>query len=160
MASPDRERSAVLEAAFRRLERSSAGSGERAPAADPARAQPERLRAPARPVLTLDPPLPPRDPRALATILADDFAAKLDELCHVWSVIRELEFFVGRGEPSLRRRASELALVTSGGGLDLPIEALLRVARGFMDERGMDEQYVRKLCEWYLPEDRAAATKS
>lgn len=136
-----RERPVVLAAALRRLERA---FGAPAPAAGAAAAG----GAAGRPVFTLHAP-GARDPAALARLLADDLAAKLDELLYVWSVIRELEPFAAEQEPSLRRRAAELALVDAGSAVELPIEPLLHVARGFLDAHGMDEGYIRKLCEWY-----------
>jgi hypothetical protein len=136
-------RSFVLAAAEKRLARAFG-----APAEAPARPAPARA---AEPVLALDPPRTRQrsDPGALAAQLAGDLAQKLDELVYVWSVIRELEPFAAPGETELRRRAAELALVAAGGALDVPIEPLLRAARGFLDAHGMDEGYIRKLCEWY-----------
>lgn len=155
---PPGDRSAVLEAAFRRLER--AGVPPLAPDLRPA-----APRAPGRPreapVLTLDAApaarvRPRLDPAALAMLLAEDAARKMDELVYLWRVIRELEPFASPSEPPLARRAAELALVEAGGALELPIEALLRATRSFLDAHGMDEAYVRTLCAWYLADDAAA----
>jgi hypothetical protein len=102
------------------------------------------------PVVTLDAPRAPADPRALASLLAEDAEAKLDQLCYVWNVISELEPFAAPGEPSLRRRAAELFVVAGGGAPDVPIEGPLRAARSFLDAHGMSEAYIDRLCEWYL----------
>jgi hypothetical protein len=138
-------KSTVLDAALKRLERALGP----APRKEPPPAPPRANAAPRRPVLTLEPPAPPGDPRALAGLLADDLAAKLDEICYVWTVIREIEPFGRPPAAPLRRRAAELALATAGGAIDLPIEPLVRAACGFLDEHGMDEAYVRKLAKWY-----------
>ncbi len=147
----------VLAAAFRRLRRHAP------PPARPAPAPEARPRSGA-PVFTLEPPRParpprpPADPRALAALLADDTAARLDELCYLWAVIRELEPFERPGEPHLRRRAAELLLVAAGGSFELPIEGPLRAVRAFLAAHGMAEAYVERLCDWYLSSKRSSAS--
>jgi transglutaminase-like putative cysteine protease len=101
------------------------------------------------PVFTLEPARAPADPRALASLLADDVASKLDQLCYLWNVVNDLEPFAAAGEPSLRRRAAELFLV-AGGSAEIPLEGPLRAAASFLAKHGMREEYVEKLCGWYL----------
>jgi hypothetical protein len=145
---------AIIEAALRRLQRAHGieplprvpRSKLGAPAPVPAKAAP----GPRKPVVTLEAPGRRGDPRALAALLADDVAAKLDQLCYVWNVISELEPFVQAGEPSLRRRAAELLLVAAGGSADLPIEGPLRAVRSFLAAHGMSEEYIDHLADWYL----------
>jgi hypothetical protein len=152
MSTETSPRSYVLDAAFRRLARTY-GAEKAVPAARAPSREPAPRPGARRPVVTLDPPAVAAarrgDPAALATLLADDLAAKLDELVYVWNVLRELEPFAEADAIPLRRRAAELALVRAGGALDLPIEDLLRAAKSFMDRHGMDERYVRTLCAWY-----------
>lgn len=139
--APVEPRSPVLAAAQRRLAREG-----RSPAPIP-----QRVRAPERrPVVTLEAPRRPVDARALATLLADDTANKLDQLCYVWSVIQELEPFAGAGEVSLRRRAAELLIVASKGDAEIPLAGPLRAVRSFLSTHGMQEEYVESLCSWYL----------
>ena len=113
------------------------------------------VRAPCRQaVFTLEPPRRPfrpaqPDSAALARRLADDFVAKLDELCYVWETIRELEALAPAGECSLRQRAAELTLVAAGGPVELPIDGLLRAAHSFLVRHGMDERYIGLLYDWY-----------
>jgi len=159
-AVPAEPRSPVLAAAQRRLARdarSAAPTHLRAPASTAERAfgrPPLRPAAPRtaerRPVVTLEAPRRPVDARALATLLADDTANKLDQLCYVWSVIQELEPFAGAGEVSLRRRAAELLIVASKGDAEIPLAGPLRAVRSFLSTHGMQEEYVESLCSWYL----------
>jgi hypothetical protein len=146
--------SPVIDAALRRLARE--GRAPASPKTPPAQAQ--RALAAARrsvPVLTLEPPRAPADPRALAALLAEDAARRLDQLCYLWEVVQELEPFARPGEGSLRRRAAELLLAAAGGDFEVPLEGPLRAVRSFLRAHGMHEEYVESLCAWYLDGERA-----
>ncbi len=111
-----------------------------------AAAAPRMRSAPARPAAAAPPPL---DWEVAAARLVEDVAAKLDEICFVWEVIRELEPFVARGEPSLRAEAAAAYVLGAAGSPELRIEALLEPLIRFLDRKGMDERHVRFLHAWY-----------